>query len=368
MIAETFRNHNGIRSIFGHHLVTLFTDEPLALECGKELFAVTVAYETYGTLNAERTNAILLCHALTGSAHASSYGQEWTTPEGWWESAVGPDKAFDPEKHFMVCSNFLGGCYGTTGPTSIHPLTGKPYGPSFPQMTVRDMVRVQYELIRYLGIERLYAVAGGSLGGMQVLEWALMYPETVERIIPIATSARHSAWSIGWNETARQAITNDPAWNGGHYKEQPKNGLALARAIAMISYRSAASFHEKFSRERTTDPEGFQVESYLRHQGHKLVERFDANTYLYIIRAMDLHDITQGRGSLRSVLESIHCPALCIGIDSDVLYPAEEQKEIAAHIPDSDYREIRSVHGHDAFLIEFDQLNQFIKQFFEGGS
>lgn len=366
MIAETARQETGIPSIFGHQLVTLFTDEPLTMDCGVELFAVTVAYETYGKLNEKGTNAILLCHALTGSAHAARYGQNPNVPEGWWEGAVGPDRAFDPERHFIVCSNFLGGCYGTTGPTSSNPVTGKKYGPAFPQMTVRDMVRVQYELIRYLGIQRLCAVAGGSLGGMQVLEWALMYSEVVERIIPIATSAQHSAWSIAWNETARQAITNDPEWNGGHYREQPAEGLALARQIAMISYRSAPSFQRKFFRDRTPDQENFQVESYLRYQGKKLVERFDANTYLYITRAMDLHDVTVGRGTLETTLGSIQCPALCVGIDSDVLYPAEEQKEVVCLIPNSVYREIHSLHGHDAFLIEFDQLNRFITEFFKG--
>jgi homoserine O-acetyltransferase len=366
MIAESFKKTNEITSIFGHQLATLFTDEPLTLDGGKEIFPVTVAYETYGTLNDERSNAILLCHALTGSAHASNYGNELNAPEGWWQGSIGPGKAFDPEKYFIVCSNFLGGCCGTTGPSSINPRTGKRFGPTFPQMTVRDMVRVQYELIRYLGIQRLYAVAGGSLGGMQVLEWALMYPDAVERIVPIATAARHSAWSIAWNETARLAIQNDPAWSGGLYFHQPRKGLALARAIAMISYRSALSFQEKFSRERTQNQECFQIESYLRYQGRKLVERFDANTYLYITRAMDMHDIAESRGDLASTLGRIQCPALCVGIDSDVLYPTKEQKEIASFIPNAVYREINSPHGHDAFLIEFDQLNRFISHFFKG--
>ena len=366
MISAPLINKNTVASIFGHQLATLFTDEPLTLDGGKEIFPVTVAYETYGTLNDDRSNAILLCHALTGSAHASNYGNEMISPEGWWQGSIGPGKAFDPEKYFIVCSNFLGGCYGTTGPSSINPLTGKQFGPTFPQMTVRDMVRVQHELIRYLGINRLYAVAGGSLGGMQVLEWALMYPDVVERIVPIATAARHSAWSIAWNETTRQAIQNDPAWNGGFYLHQPRKGLALARAIAMISYRSAPSFREKFSRDHTQNGECFQVESYLRYQGQKLVERFDANTYLYITRAMDQYDVTENRGDLASTLGRIQCPTLCVGIDSDVLYPTEEQKEIASFIPNSVYREINSQHGHDAFLIEFDQLNRFITQFFKG--
>jgi homoserine O-acetyltransferase len=190
------------------------------MDCGTALSPVTAAFETYGELNADGTNAILLCHALTGNAHASRYGNEIYAPEGWWEDTIGSGKAFDPDKHFIVCSNFLGGCYGTTGPTSINPFTGKQFGPDFPQMTVRDMVRMQYELIRHLRINRLQAVVGGSLGGMQVLEWAVMFPEFVGCIIPIATSASHSAWSIAWNEASRLAIQNDPAWNGGYYIEQ----------------------------------------------------------------------------------------------------------------------------------------------------
>lgn len=354
--------------------------EPFPLESGEILPGVTVAFETYGTLNVDGTNAVLICHALTGDAHASDYnyrsngksnGTSSSKHKGWWNELIGLGKAFDPSKYFVVCSNILGGCYGTTGPTSINPNTGNKYGTNFPQITVRDMVSLQYKLLTKLGVNKLQAIAGGSLGGMQVLEWSLMFPEFVEKIIPIATAAQHSAWCIGLNEVARKTIIDDPVWNKGDYSNQPHAGLSTARMIAMISYRSAESFNKKFGREikpnKTTLNKyfhsGFQVESYLRYQGDKLVDRFDANTYLLITRAMDLHDVAQGRGSLGKALGSIKAKTLCVGINSDILYTATEQKDIASLIPESSYFEIDSIHGHDAFLIEFDQMNFTIKNF-----
>ncbi|MFZ4619198.1 MAG: homoserine O-acetyltransferase MetX [Bacteroidota bacterium] len=348
---------------------------PLTLDCGQQLSSVTVAYETYGTLNANGDNAVLVCHALTGSAHAAGYSSEDPKSIGWWDSFIGDGKPLDTKKYFVISSNFLGGCYGTTGSNSIDPATGKRYGLTFPQMTVRDMVRVQKELVKALGVSKLFSVIGGSLGGMQVLEWAVMYPELVRSIIPIATSAQHSPWAIGLNDLSRQAIMNDPHWRDGDYYDfgQPEKGFSLARQIAMMSYRSEKEFSQRFGRGRLQEKELpefnfdekniFQIESYLRYQGVKLVGRFDANTYIYITRTMDLHDITVGRGSLDAALGSIAVPALCIGIDSDILYPASEQKEIARRIPNSTYHEIISPYGHDAFLIEFSQMAKFVEDF-----
>ncbi len=348
------------------------------MDCVRQLTSVDVAYETYGELNARGDNAVLVCHALTGSAHAAGYSSEDPRSIGWWDSFIGEGKPLDTKKYFVISSNFLGGCYGTTGSNSIDPSTGKRFGLTFPQMTVRDMVRVQKELVTSLGVTKLTTVIGGSLGGMQVLEWALMYPELVESIIPIATSAQHSPWAVGLNDLSRQAITNDPQWRDGNYYDhgQPEKGFSLARQIAMMSYRSDKEFAERFGRERLLtgstasdfnfdEKNIFQVESYLRHQGVKLVSRFDANTYLYITRTMDLHDITVGRGSLKDVLDSIIVPALCIGIDSDILYPAAEQQQIAAGIPNSTYHQIVSPYGHDAFLIEFTQMAKFVSEFLE---
>jgi homoserine O-acetyltransferase/O-succinyltransferase len=357
--------------------VTLYTqDKPLHLECGKTLSSVTAAYETYGTLNAEGDNAILVCHALTGSAHAAGFTTDDPKSAGWWEPIIGEGRAFDTDKYFVVCINFLGSCYGSTGPSSIDPETGKPFGLSFPDVTVCDMVTVQKKLLDTLGVTRLQTVVGGSLGGMQVLEWAVSHPDMVASIIPVATAAQHSAWCIGLNAIARQAIMNDPAWNNGAYYEtgQPERGLSLARQVAMVSYRSDVSFADRFGRERVKangrsgpfrcDASNlFQVESYLRYQGKKLVERFDANTYLYITRAMDLHDVAFGRGTIDDVLGSIRMPALSIGITSDVLYPVNEQLAIAAKIPNAKYRQIESVYGHDAFLIEYGQLSKYVREF-----
>ncbi len=346
-----------------------FIDEPFNFQSGKSIPSVSVAYETYGTLNESGPNAILICHALTGDSHASSYNNP-EGREGWWDGLIGQSKAFDPEKYFIVCSNFLGGCYGTSGPASINPSTNKTYRNNFPQMTVRDMVNVQYKLIQHLGIKKIKTIAGGSLGGMQALEWALMFPDFVDSIIPMATSAQHSAWAIGLNEIQRKAIIDDPAYNYGNYSSQPIKGLSTARMLAMMSYRSDLNFAQKFGRNAkeesmNSDKPYFEVESYLNYQGQKLVKRFDANSYIYISRAMDLHDVSKDRGSLKEVLGKIKSKTLCVGIDTDLLYPVHEQKNIAALIPNSEYFEIKSPYGHDAFLIEFDQLNDVVIKFLD---
>ncbi len=370
-------------------IVTLFDKTNLfKLESGSELSPVQVAYQTYGQLNSEGTNAVLICHALTGNAHAAGelvdeendtssnpdllnkYSKINKGKPGWWDELIGAGKLFDTNKYFVISSNILGSCYGTTGPVSIKNIFNRKYGMNFPTVTVRDMVKLQKELIDHLNVKQLATIAGGSLGGMQVLEWALMYPEIVSSIIPIATSAQHSPWAISLNETSRHAIKNDPKWMNGNYKSQPYDGLSLARKIAMISYRSMGSFEQKFSRERKNenlsklDTENiFQIESYLNHHGEKLIQRFDANTYIYLSHAMDLHDVTLNRSNLDEVLGSLKVPTLSVGISSDILYPAEEQKRIASLIPDAQYSEINSIHGHDAFLIEFDQMTEMIENF-----
>lgn len=335
----------------------------LTLECGQVLRGVEVAYELYGHLSPAADNAVLVCHALTGSARAGG-------SSGWWEPLIGRGRAIDTDRYAVLCANILGSCYGTTGPTSSDPSTGHPYGATFPEITVGDMVAAQRALVRDLGITRLASVAGGSLGGLQVLEWAAQAPEMVASIVPIGCGIAHQPWQIAFNEVARQAIRTDPAWNGGSYTTQPSQGLALARMIAMISYRSAESFRERFGRERERSRSGhdqFDVSEYLYGQGDKLVRRFDANAYVRITTAMDAFDVGAGRGGAVKALAGFTGPALVIGIDSDILYPVADQMEIVETLRENgnhvEYREITSIHGHDAFLMEWDQMSEEIGPF-----
>jgi homoserine O-acetyltransferase len=364
--------HDRIELVETKKAVVFDERKPLRLECGDVLPRVEVAYETYGELNSSCTNAILVCHALTANAHAAGFHAASDTTPGWWDGLIGPGKVFDTERYFVVCPNILGSCYGTTGPTSTNPATGRPYRNTFPAITVRDIVTVQRELLRQLGVNRLVCVAGSSLGGMQALEWGIMFPEMCETIVPISTAAQQPAWCIGFNAAARAAIMNDPQWNGGEYQTQPARGLALARMIGMLTYRSPVSFDQRFGRSPAQDRGGkiaaahsFSVEQYLHYQGDKLVKRFDANTYVCLSRAMDSHDAAAQRGSVEEALRSIRARTLSIGVSTDLRYPTHYQRELATLVPNASYVEIESVHGHDAFLIEFDALNRIIGEFLE---
>ncbi|MGX8694670.1 MAG: homoserine O-acetyltransferase MetX, partial [Methanobrevibacter sp.] len=307
-------------------------EEPIELDSGKILEDVTVAYETYGELNKERSNAILICHALTGDAHAAGWHEGDKKP-GWWEIVIGPGKALDTKKYFIICSNVLGGCKGTTGPSSINPNTGKEYGIDFPVITIKDMVKVQKKLVDSFAIDQLYAVIGGSMGGMQVLQWLVTYPQMMKKAIPMATAAMSSPQQIAFNEVGRQAIFSDPDWNKGNYYEtgkKPKNGLSLARMIAHITYLSDESMDIKFGRGLQDKDEisydftmDFQVESYLHHQGESFVKRFDANSYLFITKAVDLFDLSIN-DSLIDGFKSVEAIVEVISVDSDWLYPTEQ--------------------------------------------
>ncbi|KUO39767.1 MAG: homoserine O-acetyltransferase [Hadesarchaea archaeon DG-33-1] len=348
----------------------------LKLEGGKKFGPVTLAYETYGDLNKERSNAILICHALSGDAHVAGWHEGDRKP-GWWDGVVGPGKTFDTERYFVICSNVLGGCKGSTGPSSINPATGKPYGLEFPIITVSDMVNAQKKLIDHLGIKQLLAVVGGSLGGMQVLQWTISYPDMVRFAIPIATAARSSPLQIAFNEVRRRAVMADPKWNNGDYygRELPRAGLALARMIGHITFLSDESMYQKFGRrlqnkekygfDFSTD---FKVESYLHYKGNSFVKRFDANSYIYITRAIDYFDLTNGgHRSLKESFENVKARFLVISISSDWIYPPYQSKEIAmalsANDVDINYSEINSNYGHDAFLVELGQMTYVITNF-----
>jgi homoserine O-acetyltransferase/O-succinyltransferase len=370
LLARSDHGRDGSVGLVQAQVVDVATPaRPLVLTGGGVLRHVAVAYETYGELDAAGRNAVLVCHALTGSAHAAGRHRARDVP-GWWDPLIGPGKAIDTTAHFVICANVLGGCYGSTGPTSLDPDTGRPYGPDFPAFGVRDMVEVQRRLIDSIGVRSLKSVIGGSMGGMQALEWAATHPDTVRSFVAISVGARHSAWAIGLNEVARRAIMADPRWAGGRYPaaEQPETGLGLARAIAMLSYRSFDSLEARFGRERrAVDDEGlsssFEIASYLEYHGVKLVRRFDANTYIALTRAMDEYDLAEGRGRVDEVLAAMRQPALVMGTASDVLYPEAEQQRLVEGLPNARYVRLSSPHGHDGFLIEFAQVAAHLRRF-----
>jgi homoserine O-acetyltransferase/O-succinyltransferase len=374
---------------------------PLTLDCGRTLHPVRIAYETYGTLSPARDNVILVCHALSGDAHAAGYAKT-PPPEsardgfgaedrdgsagrglGWWDGMIGPDKAFDTNHFFVVSTNLLGGCRGTTGPSSTNPATGRAYGSDFPVITVADMVRAERAFLDALGIARLAAIAGGSLGGMQALEWAVLYPESVDAIVVIASTHALQPQGVAWNAVARNAIMADPDWQGGHYHgtgRAPNAGMGVARMVGHITYLSAKSLGDKFGRRlqfaddiryTITEPE-FEVENYLRHQAQSFVKRFDANTYLYTSRALTYFDLARqyGRGRLADAVGSVRARTLLIAFSSDWLYPPSGSEELAEALRARDkpveLHVIEAPYGHDCFLLEEARQTPMIQQFLAG--
>jgi homoserine O-acetyltransferase len=359
---------------------TFAQQTPFVLESGATLGPVTLAYETYGRLNADRSNAILILHALSGSAHAAGVHSADDSHPGWWDDCIGPGKAFDTDRFFVICSNVLGSCYGSSGPASIDPATGRPYGLNFPVVTVGDMVRAQLRLIDHLGIATLLAVAGGSMGGMQALEWAAHHPGRLRAAIPLATTARHSPMLIAFSEVGRQAIYADPAWNNGDYYDngkRPDAGLAVARMVGHITYLSDASMQQKFGRRlQTREQYGyefqteFEVESYLKYNGNNFTRRFDANSYLYVTKAMDYFDLSAPTGSLAAAFAAaVDVKYLVVSFTSDWLYPSYHSKELVRALTavgaDVTYLDIESTWGHDAFLLEVETMTRLLTSFLD---
>ncbi len=359
---------------------TFAEHEPMQLDSGATLGPITIAYETYGALNEDRSNAILVLHALSGGGHAAGYHSKTAQKPGWWDSSIGPGKAFDTDRFFVICSNVLGGCYGSTGPSSIDPATGKQFGLEFPVVTIGDMVNAQVQLIDHLGIDKLLSVAGGSMGGMQVVEWAANHPERMISAIPLATTAQHSPMLIAFSEVGRQAIYADPYWNNGAYyteERKPDAGLAVARMVGNITYLSEESMQQKFGR-RLQDIERygfefeteFEIESYLKYNGNSFTHRFDANSYLYITKAMDYFDLTQPTGMLAAAFtESIDIRYLVVSFTSDWLYPSYHSKRLVSALTaagaDVTYLDIQSSWGHDAFLLEVETMTNLLHSFID---
>ena len=359
-----------------------FAEPPneMILECGAKLGPITIAYETCGKLNDDKSNAVLICHALSGDSHVAGYYSEDDSKPGWWDIMVGPGKGIDTDKYFIICSNILGGCMGSTGPCTYHPKTVEPYGHDFPVVTIGDMVRAQKALLGHLGIKKILSVIGGSIGGMQVLEWSVRYPEMVVSAVPLATTTRHSALAIAFNEVARQAIMTDPNWNNGDYYAGPKPdiGLAVARMIGHITYLSDESMRLKFGRRLQDKSDfsfnfdaDFQVESYLRYQGAKFVDRFDANSFLYITKAADYFDLEKqhGSGSTVKAFSKTRAKFLVVSFTSDWLYPTYQSKSMVKALKknglDVSFCEIEAQWGHDAFLLPSERLTLLLRSFLE---
>ena len=359
-----------------------FAEPPneMILECGAKLGPITIAYETCGKLNDDKSNAVLICHALSGDSHVAGYYSEDDSKPGWWDIMVGPGKGIDTDKYFIICSNILGGCMGSTGPCTYHPKTVEPYGHDFPVVTIGDMVRAQKALLGHLGIKKILSVIGGSIGGMQVLEWSVRYPEMVVSAVPLATTTRHSALAIAFNEVARQAIMTDPNWNNGDYYAGPKPdiGLAVARMIGHITYLSDESMRLKFGRRLQDKSDfsfnfdaDFQVESYLRYQGAKFVDRFDANSFLYITKAADYFDLEKqhGSGSTVKAFSKTRAKFLVVSFTSDWLYPTYQSKSMVKAMKknglDVSFCEIEAQWGHDAFLLPSERLTLLLRSFLE---
>jgi homoserine O-acetyltransferase/O-succinyltransferase len=362
---------------------TLVVNEPLQLDSGASLAQYTIAYQTYGKLNADRSNAILVMHALTGDQYAGPDLHPVTGRDGWWASVIGPGKVLDTDRYFLICPNVLGGCMGSTGPTDNDPATDKPWGLTFPVITIGDMVRAQVKLIDHLGIAQLFCVTGGSMGAMQVLQWAASYPKRVFAAVPIAGAARHSAQNIAFHEVGRQAIMADPDWQNGDYYASgkgPERGLSVARMAAHITYLSEAALHRKFGRnlqDRGKVTYGFeadfQVESYLRHQGNIFVERFDANSYLYITRACDYFDLAAEHGGVLANAFRGSATRFClISFTSDWLYPTRESRSIVhalnAVTANVSFVEVATDKGHDAFLLEEPEFHDTLRGFLDGSA
>ncbi len=353
---------------------------PFTFKSGQTLPGFTLRYETYGELNATRDNVIVICHALSGDHHCAGVHTPEDRKAGWWNNLIGPGKAVDTRRFFVVCANVLGGCQGSTGPSSTNPATNLPYGLAFPFVTMLDMVRAQKLLLDHLGVSALHAVIGGSMGGMQALLFGIEFPAYTRRVLAMATTAREGAQAIAFNEVGRQAIMQDPEWHHGEYEKGggPRVGLAIARMMAHITYVSDASMDRKFGRRRRGNGAGdsytfdvqFEVESYLRHQGQAFINRFDANTYLYITRALDHFDLPQAYGSLEAAFAPVEAQTLVVGFASDWLFPPEQNRTIALALlragKRASYAELATDLGHDSFLLESEELYALVRQFLEG--